>query len=229
MGLIQDNFVDKLIGAAVDTHRAAAGVSNDALDQVHLLNKGGNAMEVWKTIPGYKGFYEVSDQGRVRSITRPKTRDGFPVHSPTGKPVLLKGGIKKVFLDLGGYRIAHLCKKGKARTMKVSRLVLITFVGPRLKNQQCRHLDGNKLNDKLTNLRWGTYQENLEDRIKHGTIPKEEKHQLAKLTNRNVLWIRKVYKWRHPVFGGVPLAKKFGVCKSTISAVLNKQNWKTLT
>lgn len=53
----------------------------------------------------------------------------------------------------------------------VHRLVLEAFVGPCPPGKQCRHLNGDKADNKLTNLAWGTPSENNYDRVRHGTHP----------------------------------------------------------
>jgi hypothetical protein len=48
------------------------------------------------------------------------------------------------------------------------RLMLETFRGPRPKGQECRHLDDNKHNWRIENLKWGTRFENGQDRVRNG-------------------------------------------------------------
>jgi hypothetical protein len=49
----------------------------------------------------------------------------------------------------------------------VHRLILETFVGPRPPGKQCRHLNGDSLDNRLENLAWGTFHENFADRLAH--------------------------------------------------------------
>ena len=58
---------------------------------------------------------------------------------------------------------------GRTNTRFVHRLVLETFVGPCPDGMECRHLDGNPLNNQIGNLAWGTRKENHDDSIDHGT------------------------------------------------------------
>ena len=51
----------------------------------------------------------------------------------------------------------------------IHRLVLETFIGPCPEGEVCRHLDGDKRNNSLNNLCWGTLKENTQDAIRHGT------------------------------------------------------------
>lgn len=106
--------------------------------------------ERWLPVPGYEGLYEVSDLGAVRG---PRTGDGRL------KPRPHKDGYAKV----------NLCRGGRQKTFLVHRLVLDAFVGPREPGQECRHLDGDPSNNRLTNLAWGTQSENELDKVRHGT------------------------------------------------------------
>jgi hypothetical protein len=54
------------------------------------------------------------------------------------------------------------------RNQRVHKLVMEAFVGPCPPGKQCLHRDGNGLNNRLENLRWGTPEENTQDMIKHG-------------------------------------------------------------
>jgi hypothetical protein len=109
--------------------------------------------ERWLPIPGYEGRYDVSDQGRVRSWTR-SLRD----------PHLLRQ-----HLNGAGYLQVKLCRDRAVNTARVHLLVLLAFVGPRADGLVCRHLDGDSNNNVLSNLRYGTYAENAQDRVRHGT------------------------------------------------------------
>jgi hypothetical protein len=109
--------------------------------------------EVWIPVPGFEGCYEVSNHGRVRSIRR------------KGAP----GGLIAQRLGSGGYRSVGLCRHGRTRIVRVHILVLSAFAGPRPSGQVVRHLDGNPENNHLGNLAWGTYGDNLDDSVAHGT------------------------------------------------------------
>lgn len=78
--------------------------------------------------------------------------------------------LKPTFNAERGYYAVMLKISGKWKTRFVHAVILTTFEGPRLEGYECRHLDGNPLNNCLDNLRWGTPAENGEDRILHGRI-----------------------------------------------------------
>lgn len=119
--------------------------------------------EQWKPIPAYDGFYEVSDHGRVRSVDRlvDYGRHGAAAY----KSRLIRPRPTKK-----GYPMVSLSRGGVIKAAYVHHLVLLAFVGERPEvdaRSEIRHLDGDKTNNSLTNLVYGTIHENWEDRRRH--------------------------------------------------------------
>ena len=113
--------------------------------------------EVWRDIEGYEGLYQVSDQGRVKSLERKVPRGNG---EQTVKERILKPG-----MDRGGYLIVDLCDGGKRKHFKVHRLVCQAF-HDNPENKPCvNHIDENKTNNAASNLEWSTAKENCN----HGT------------------------------------------------------------
>ena len=125
--------------------------------------------EVWKDVVGHEGKYKISNQGRVKSLTRIR--------------IAGRGGAQRLpeiirvqnTLPLGGYKFLALHDGKRSKSHRVHRLVLEAFIGPCPKGMECRHLDGNGSNNRLENLKWGTIEENWEDKRRHGTAPIGEK------------------------------------------------------
>jgi len=104
-------------------------------------------------------------------------------------------------------------------------LVLTTFVGPPSDGQECRHLDGNRGNNRLDNLAWGTRLENNQDKIAHGKSLPGEQCNKSKLTNVQVLLIRKLASEGH---SGISLARKFNVSNNSICRIIRRETWRHL-
>lgn len=91
-----------------------------------------------------------------------------------------------------GYISVSLCHEGKKVTKNVHRLICMAFHGmPEKPTLQVRHLDGDPQNNRPDNLKWGTQEENWEDRVIHGHGIKGEKHPMSKLTDAE----REHIKW----------------------------------
>ena len=97
----------------------------------------------WAPIPGFDG-YEASDEGFIRSAR----------------------GVLNPWLS-HGYAQVSLRRDGRTYKRSVHRLVLLAFVGGGEGLDSC-HRDGDKSNNRLTNLYWGTRSENIRDQVRHG-------------------------------------------------------------
>lgn len=117
--------------------------------------------EQWRPIPGYEGYYEVSSQGRVRSVDR-------VTELPCGQIRRYKGRILKLGTHPKGHKTVSLYKGDKRRCTYVHTLVLETFIGPRPQGAESLHYDDNPANNHVENLRWGTRQENVSDMLRNG-------------------------------------------------------------
>lgn len=124
--------------------------------------------EEWRPIPDWEGVYEVSDQGRVRSLSRIIT-------SRNGRPYSVRGSILIGSAHKFGYRKVLLCRDNTARTANVHSLVLLAFVGPLPEGYCTRHLNGDPTDNRLVNLEYGTVSENMRDKRRHGTNPQVNK------------------------------------------------------
>jgi hypothetical protein len=83
----------------------------------------------------------------------------------------------------------YLGIKVAGTTRHIHRLVCETFHGPRA-GMVVRHLDGDRFNNRLSNLAWGTHEENAADKIGHGTSNHGERNPQAKLTRDAVAQMR---------------------------------------
>lgn len=91
----------------------------------------------------------------------------------------------------GGHKFTKVNGRAKGPTL-VHRMVLLAFVGdPPRPDDDARHLNGNPSDNRLENLAWGTRSDNVQDAISHGTHAHGETHHNAKLTNAQVVEIRR--------------------------------------
>lgn len=127
-----------------------------------------------------------------------------------------------------GHVAVRLYRPGlqKGKDIGVHRLVLTAFVGPCPKGMEGCHDDGDPLNNELRNLRWDTPRGNSQDRLKHGTDIRGEKHPRVILTAEQVLAIRERRKSRKETVKQI--AMSYGVARTTISAIVNGASWRHL-
>lgn len=142
--------------------------------------------EVWRTVPGWDGYYEVSDQGNVRSVDR-------VVPNRPGVTMMRRGRLLKPTPSHDGYAEVWLSRDNKRTYARVSRLVAEAFHGPCPDGMECRHIDGDKSNNTAENLAWGTRSENTYDKVRHGTHPMSKKTHCLRghpLSGSNVYHIK---------------------------------------
>lgn len=117
--------------------------------------------ENWKEIPGWEGYYEVSDTGKIRSRDR-------VIKSVTGQSYVVKGQPMKLHLSDGGYLWTYGSKFGVQKRIWVHRAVLEAFKEKRPNGMVAMHIDNNPLNNRLENLMWGTQKMNICQSVRDG-------------------------------------------------------------
>ena len=169
--------------------------------------------EVWHEVRGYYGLYEASDLGRVKRV---KTRGGRPTSR------ILKEGRNR------GYAKFVLCQFNERRTVAAHRVIWEAFNGPIPFGMQINHKDGDKLNNRLSNLELCTPSENTLHafrvlKVSPNINPQRgTKNGRAKLDEGSIRIIRQL---RAEGVTQQNIAKKFGVCQATISNVLLGKFW----
>ena len=126
-----------------------------------------------------------------------------------------------------GYSVVLLGDGLKKKPFAVHSLVLSAFVGPCPKGfEACHHPDENKRNNNLSNLRWGTHENNLQDIVRGGKLAGEN-HSRSILNNADVREIRRLYLdcgLTYEKIGGI-----FGISAGHACDIVNRKYWKHLT
>lgn len=117
--------------------------------------------EEWRDIAGYEGYYQISNMGRVRSVTRTFLRSD-------GSTATYKG---RVLVPLGRpYHHVTLSKNNRHNRARVHRLVAQTFI-PNPDNLDCvDHINNVKTDNRAENLRWCTHAQNSQYAVKDGLM-----------------------------------------------------------
>ena len=118
--------------------------------------------EVWNDVPGYEGYYQVSNMGKVRSVPR------IIKIIWNGKEVLKPIKEREIALrkQNGGYLLANLSVGGHRKECTVHRLVARAFIPNPNNLKEVNHIDGNKQNNDVSNLEWCDRSDNLRHRAR---------------------------------------------------------------
>lgn len=154
----------------------------------------------WYAIIGFDGTHEINRRGLVRNIK-------------TG--TISKGTVCKQT----GYVIVALCKNAIPKTFSIHRLLAIRFI-PNPLNKPCvNHKNGIKTDNRLANLEWSTFSENILHAVRMGLIPPGTLQKNgSKLTFDQVRKIRNELKDKN----FTEIAQKYNVCRTTIANIKNK-------
>lgn len=149
-------------------------------------------MEIWKDVIGYEGRYQVSSEGRIRSLpTKSRTK-------------YFSGDIIKQFQDKAGYMAVGLSRK----IFKVHRIVATAFI-ENPNNYPCvNHKDENKTNNKIENLEWCTHRYNSN----YGTRNKRISQNSGRMIVQYDLNGNEVKRWKSIA----DAARYYGVERTTI-------------
>ena len=136
-------------------------------------------MEIWKNIKGYEGLYQVSNKGNVKSLNRFRSNGG-----------VLKERVLKQSNDGHGYLKVGLCKNSKINSIKVHKLVAISFLDHIPKGYEIvvDHINNIKTDNKIENLELITNRENCS----------KDRKGSSKYTG--VSWHKKSGKWLSSIY-----------------------------
>ncbi len=166
-----------------------------------------------KGIPGFPGYWACAD-GRIWS--EPKGGGAMPLHS---------GKFLRPYGNRDGYLRVGLWLNGKKYKCHVHRLVLESWIGPHLIGYEANHKDNDPGNNRPNNLEWATHQQNEDHKVGQGRQSKGESDGINKLTQIQVLEIRRLLNHEVPQ---TQIAHQFGVSQSQISNIKLGKNWSWL-
>lgn len=167
-------------------------------------------MEIWKPIPRFDGTYEVSSNGRLRSVDRVDMAGG----RRRGQIIKLRVTKK--------YYCAGLRYNKEQVMVRVHRLVAEVFISNPKNKPLVNHKNGNTLDNRIKNLEWATHLENTAHAIEKRLTRKPGGKDYT-LTQSQVLRIFNSKKTT------TVLSKKYGVCLVTINSIRNGRKWSWLT
>ena len=160
-------------------------------------------IELWLPIPDFEGIYEVSNHGRVRNVQ--------------------SGQILKQATHRGYRHVALYEAPGKSRTTFVHVAVMRAFCGkPPFNGAEVCHNDGDRSRNRLTNLRWGSRQDNMDDRTRHGRTRFGTGVRHSKLSEQDVLRMRSEYRGGKSTYA---LARELKISTHTAWCAVTGKTW----
>lgn len=156
---------------------------------------------IWKSIPRHED-YKVSSLGYIWSSKTDKILK-----------LILQEGYGHVFLYDG---------EGNSVKMRVHHAVLLAFIGEPLSDQECRHLNGDRSDNRLENLAWGTRLENVQDRRRHGRMPIPHESKFTRLIPQDIPVIRRL----QGAYSSRTVASMFKTSHTTIQKIWRRERWK---
>lgn len=176
--------------------------------------------EIWKNIEDYKGAYQVSNLGRVRSLDR-------YVNGKYMMPRKIRGKIRALQVCHNGYLVVGLYKCQKIKLCKVHRLVAKEFLSnDKLKNKvQINHINLNKKDNRVVNLEWVSGLENRSHAHFKGAYPKGENAKNSRITDIQAIEVGELLK-EEVSFSKIKSIT--GVSISTIGNIKMCRGWKHL-
>jgi len=167
-----------------------------------------NLQEIWKSVDGYPNT-EVSNLGNLRSLFR--------------------GVIKPraTYVNKNGYEMVGLQNKSERKHKRVHVLVSEAFIGPKDKNMDVNHIDGNKLNNTLDNLEYMSRSDNCKHAFRLGLSytpfrERGESHCRSILSNSDVLSMRDKFSHGETRRN---LATEFCVSYYTVWDITERRSW----
>jgi hypothetical protein len=167
-------------------------------------------VEVWKDIEGYEGHYQISSFGRIKSMQRTRKSKG-------GTIARLKERILKQKTNKHGYLVIGLCFESKKYHHSVHKLVANAFISNCEQKPTVNHIDGDKQNNKTSNLEWATCSEQMRHAFANGLVQVRGSVKYDNTFKRNVL---AYYKETNCSI--MDLSNHFDISERTAGRIVNK-------
>lgn len=163
--------------------------------------------EEWKPVKGFENYYEVSNLGNIKSIIPTQLRS-------RNRPSTKKEKIFKQRLSKEGYYRTALTVNNKVSYLLVHRIVAEAFIPNPNNYPVVNHIDGNKLNNHVSNLEWTTSSLNqkhaYDTGLKKKKISLEQRLEIIELRKQGLTYFK--------------IAEKFNVSYQLIHKICLNQN-----
>lgn len=173
--------------------------------------------EIWKTVPNTGGRYQVSSEGRIKSLSFLKTGNK--------SSFLTKERIIKPGTDKDGYYVFVYSIESQRTTKRVHRVVAETFIPNPENLPQVNHKNSIRNDNRVENLEWVSARDNMMHGIKYGNVKPTsgEINGMSKLTEDDVRAIRAAYEAGESYS---EIATRYPVNTYTIHRIARRQCWR---
>lgn len=174
----------------------------------------------WRQVPGFEGYYEVSDLGDVRSL-------GRWVASPNGGTRFHEGRVLRPGKLRNGYRNVVFRVAGEAKTLYVHRLVALAFLGLCPHDMQVNHINGERNDNRVCNLEYVTPKQNVRHSVettRHRDAVGNPLWRQSTLTPETVRRMRALRAHNGMTYKA--LARRYGVSCATVRDITRGWTWK---
>ena len=184
------------------------------------IQMGGDE-EIWQDLYGYKGYFQVSNLGNIRSLDRTIKPKG------NQKSRFVKGKQYRVWKNYKGYCLVTLAKHNVKKAKVLHILIAKTFIPNPCKRPEVNHKNGIKDDNRACNLEWNTRLQNQHHSINVlGKLAKGESHVLSKLTEQDVINIINLHKTGKYTY--VDIARMYNMEETQMARIIKRKSWKHL-
>ena len=125
--------------------------------------------EIWKPVVGYEKYYEISNYGNCRSLSR----EIYYKSDSKNRKGLWKGKQLKPIKTEHGYLKYQFCVNSICKRFFAHRIVATAFLENKTNKRCVNHIDANRVNNMVDNLEWVTDSENVYHSYNHGNRDKK--------------------------------------------------------
>jgi len=170
--------------------------------------------EEWKDVEGFEGYYQVSSEGRLKSLERTIKVRGFER--------FIDEKILVWTMDRRGYHRVLVSKKGKQSNRAAHRLVATAFIPNPENKKTVNHKNGIKTDNRVENLEWNTNYENIGHAIANELIKKGVKKRKLSIDQ-----VKEIKYGCHNMLHR-EIAAMYGINQDSIWSIRSGKTWKNI-
>lgn len=171
--------------------------------------------EIWKDLP-YCNYYQVSNLGNARSKDRPYKYS---------KKKFLKAKSVALTNNGNGYRLFGTSVDGRKKNFYIHRVVAQLFLPNPNNLPEVNHKDGDKTNNRVSNLEWVSMEDNREHAVLNNLVAHGESNGLNKLTERQIREILLAAQL-NPLVNRTRLGEQYGIGNSVVCRIISGKRWR---